>query len=409
MKYYNQHFDGVFWIRGKSEQKLIATLFINEKGIGTISSLQSFENGKDITTNSNEIELILGYINCHFNSLTYSIKLYNAYKSHQTVGPLNKIKYTSHNVLISPVYDENINNDLYNTLMLSSNLISNWVPITGFKLNSNIGKVFEINHFYKQPKSIELFQNEDINVSIYFRASTILTKRRESNISENVFLNIEVYNSFSIKELTRIKKSMERFFNLILFKPFISSIIELKSESQKTYKVIKKSNKLDTNLGKAIDFNVFVQNSHDIFSNWLEKQDKLELAILNFFSVYGRQGVLVEYKFLTYISILENYHKNHISKNANLKTRLEFLITMSSLNTKIKDINAYVEILKTTRHYHSHLEEKHKNKSLRSDAIFEANYLLEFVIREIFIREIGIKEKLVIPTNIELYIMEINK
>lgn len=117
---------------------------------------------------------------------------------------------------------------------------------------------------------------------------------------------------------------------------------------------------------------------------------------------------MIENKFLTYISILENYHKNHIDKNGYLKTRLEYLLNESSLALHFKKMDKYSERLKTTRNYHAHLEEKHKEKSLDSEEILKTNYLLEFVIREIFLREIGIDHKALIPHNVERYIIELN-
>jgi hypothetical protein len=407
LDYYNQYFDGVFWIPGKDERKIIATLFIDDKGKATISSLQPLEDDTDITDNWSEVE-VLGYINCHSDSKTYSIKLHDTYKSYQSIGPLNKIKYTSNNTLVASVYDANIDNSLYSTLMLNSDLINSWIPITGFDFNSNIDKSFEISHLYKQPDIIELFKNKDFNIYLFFRASTGYQKRRKSVINETVFINIETKKPFDIKELFAIRKSIERIFNLILFKPFLSNVIELKSTDNITYKAIKRLNKLDSGLGKEISFEVFIKNSHEIFHNWFKKQTKLELAILNFFSVYGQRGVLLENKFLTYISILENYHKNHIHKDGYLKSRLEYLINQSSLASKIKKVNEYAETLKTTRNYHAHLEEKHEEKSLKTDGILKTNYLLEFIIREIFLREIGFNEISKVPYNVQKYIIELN-
>ena len=64
--------------------------------------------------------------------------------------------------------------------------------------------------------------------------------------------------------------------------------------------------------------------------------------------------------------------------------------------------------LKITRNYLAHLEEEHKEKSLKSEEIIEANILLEFVIREIFLREIGIIENSKIPSQIEKHLMDLN-
>jgi hypothetical protein len=408
MNFYNQYFDGVFWLPQNEGKEITATLFIDDKGIATISSLQSLETSNSEITEWPTIELVLGYLSNHDDSKTYSIKLHNTYKSFQSQGPLNKFKYTSKETLIAPIFDRHIQNDSYNILMLNSGLIDSWVPITGFDFKSNSDKAFEISHLYNQPEKIELYKNNDFDIYLFFRASTRFQKRRKSLINETIFINVETTKEFQFQEFPKIKKSIERLFNLILFKPFLSTTIELKSTDKINYKVVKKSKELNSGLGKAIDFEVFRKNSSQIFENWFEKQNKLELAIINFFSVFGQNGVLLENKFITYISILENYHKNHIKKKGYLKSRLEYLINKSSVGLKLNSANAYAEKLKITRNYHAHLEEKHKERSLEINEILKANYLLEFMIHEIFLIEIGINENILIPYNVNKYIDELN-
>ena len=118
--------------------------------------------------------------------------------------------------------------------------------------------------------------------------------------------------------------------------------------------------------------------------------------------------MLVENKFLTYISVLENYHKNNIKKKALLKSRLLYVLENSSINEKISNIDKYAEKLKVTRNYHAHLEEKHENKALNIDGIMKSNQLLEVVIHEIFLQEIGIEE-FKIPNWLEELTLKINE
>ncbi|MBD0822916.1 ApeA N-terminal domain 1-containing protein [Aestuariibaculum marinum] len=409
MEYYNKYFDGIFWIPNNEDDKIISTLHIDQEGKATISSLESFNNTEFINDLLN-IDLVLGYVNCQDESKTYSIKLYNLYKSHETLGYLNKVKYTSNDVLIAKAIDKNINSEPYTSIMLNSVLIDNWVSITGFNFKKfNHEKNFEITHLYNQPDTIQLYNDEKINIYIYFRAQSRYHNRRKSSITEEVFINIEVSELKNIEELNKIRIIIDRLLNLILFKPFISSVIELRTIDKINYRMIKKFNEFDSNLTKSIDFTLFKNNSQNIFSKWFKKQNKLDLAIVNFFSVFGRKGVLIENKFLTYISILENFHKNHIKSEAYLKTRLKYLLEKSSISQKIMDINSFADKLKITRNYHAHLEEKHKSKSLTGLEIHYSNYLLEFLIREIFLNEIGIKENLSVPPNVEKCLSIINQ
>lgn len=403
LKLYNKYFEGYFWIPEKEETKIISTLFIDEKGIATITSLESLDN-----EGWNKLNLVLGYINCNESSKTYSIKLHDVHKTHQTIGVLTKFKYSTHKSLIASVFDNNINTTMYNSIMLSSDLINDWIPITGFDFKLSPDKFFEISQLYKLPEQIDLFKNEDFDISLSFKASTGFEKRRSSFIKENTYINIKTPIPFELSQLTKIKTTIERLLSIILFKPFNSNTIELSTTEKITYKIIEKINRLEPSLGKEIDFKNFKNHSQNIFLRWFEKQSVLELAIGNFFSVYGQKGVLVENKFLTYISILENFHKNNIHKKDYLKTRLKYLLEKSIIGNKIKDIEKFSETLKTTRNYHVHLAEERKANSLTTQEIVTTNLLLEFVIREIFLREIELNENIQIPSKVQEYINVLN-
>jgi hypothetical protein len=400
LEYYDKYYDGIFWIQGNEESKTIATLYIDSNGDAIISSIQSLTTNihlDNLDGGWDKIDVVFGYINCHDKSNTYSIKLYDLWKIHESSGSLTKFKYKSSNSFIASSYDENICALKYKTIMISSDIFNDWVPKSGFKFSSDTREIYVVSHNYEQPEKIDLFRNNNFHIYIYFRAYAGYPARRNSYIKEEVFLNIETTDSFEIRELYRIKTSIERLLNILLFVPFQSTKSEFKSVSEKTYKALRKNKEFHKVISKKIEFEKFTSNSQAILSNWFLKQDKLELIINNFFSVYGHEGVLIENKFLTYISVLENYHKNYIDTKATLKKRLKYLLDNSTIKAKIEDIENYAELLKITRHYHIHLEEKHEEKALKLDEIAKANVLLEFVIRELFINEIGIDEKIENP------------
>jgi hypothetical protein len=58
LEYYIKYFEGIFWIPGKEEVKIISTLFIDEKGITTITSLQSLENDDNFAKNWTKLNLV---------------------------------------------------------------------------------------------------------------------------------------------------------------------------------------------------------------------------------------------------------------------------------------------------------------------------------------------------------------
>ena len=174
-----------------------------------------------------------------------------------------------------------------------------------------------------------------------------------------------------------------------------------------------KPKELEKHLMNKVVFDVFKDNSQKIISNWFKKQSNLELVIKNFFSVYGQKGVLVENRFLTYVSVLENYHRNNISieetkkvledyfdnlklkkydgiESPNFQHRLIYIIHTSFINSNIDNIKKYTEILRDTRDFHTHLLDSKDKLSLTWQNISKANVLLENIIREILLKEIGI-------------------
>ncbi|SDR91541.1 HEPN domain-containing protein [Gramella sp. MAR_2010_147] len=411
MEYYNCYFEGVFWTPENEDSKIIATLNIDDKGIVTISSLQSLIKGKRMTNEGwNKLKIVFGYINSHDTSKSYSVKLYNVNQIHQSDGALSKFKYQSSNSLISKAFDEDIENLNFNSIMLNSNIVSQWIPITGFKWEPNgyEDKNFKVNQLYEQPKKIEVFKNADYNIYIFFRASAGYPVKRNSYIREEVFFIIETASSFDLKQLYKSKATIERLLNIILFVPFYSTNVEFRSSTGSDYIDLGKSKELSIGRSNPLKFKVFQEHSQEIFTKWFEKQKAFELLIKNFFSVFGQKGVLIENKFLTYVSVLENYHKNNVKKSAILKNRLFNILKNSSFNEKIIDIDKYAEKLKVTRNYHAHLEEKHEKNSLDSKGILYSNRILEVIIHEIMLQELGVSE-FKIPQSEDKIIGELNK
>lgn len=390
MEYNNSFYEGIFWIDGYVDAKIIGTMHIDENGIVTISSLQSLEQEERQRT-WEKIEHVFGYVNCHETSKNYSVKLYDVFKIHQSNGALTKYKYQSSNSYISPKFDDEISNLSFNSIMLNSSIISQWVKTTGFNLvhNDSEDDSFKVNQLYTQPKQINLFKDESYEIYFFFRASAGYPVRRSSFIKEEVFINVETKKQFNLKELYTLKAVIERLFNILLFTPFYSAVAEFKTTSGVNYKELSRPKELLKNLSNQVSFESFCASSQEIFTSWFDKQDEFELFIKNFFSVYGQKGVLVENKFLTYVSVLENFHKNNIKKEATLKDRLSHILNQSSISNKINNIDKYAEKLKVTRNYHSHLEEKHEKKALDVNGIIKSNGLLEIIIREIMLNELN--------------------
>ncbi len=414
-EYYNKYYEGIFWIPENEKYKIIGTLFIDKEGKATISSLQPLiKYDKPVDWGRIKIDTIFGYINGNNVSGTHSVKFYNAYNTSQSFGGLNKYQYISQKVLVSDFFDKDICEKNYNSIMFNAQILNDWINITGFKDNEVFTKKFKVNQVYEKPEDIDLFTEDHLHIYINFRATAGYPIKRKTYIKEEVYINIKTKDNKSFDELIYLQKNIERLFNILLFYPFSAENIDVRSLSNKIYKWLFKPKEKIFYQKNEIKFNLFKEQSTRIFDNWFKKQKKLELIINNFFSVFGQKGIVVENKFLTYVSILENYHRNNFSiettkkilskynifkirkykgiETPNFQQRLICVIDQSPVSSKIDNLKKYTEILRDTRDYHIHLLDVKGEKSLTWQEINKANQLLEFVIREIFIKELGIKD-----------------
>lgn len=396
LDYCNNYFQGFFWIAGNQTSKVTAILYVDEEGKVTISSLQPLIVGdekKCLLNGGEKIATIFGYVNCLHTNKIYSVKLYDVCQIHYSTGALTKFKYKSSNCFISQQEDEKIENLSFNSIMISSEKISNWIPTSG--LNYDLREVsnanFEASVLYRKPKEIQLFESNDCNIYFCFRASIGSRKRRTSYIKEDVFLNIETKTQLPLNELYEKKTIVERLLSIILSEPLVSEITDIQTVTGHVYSDVKKIKNIFNGQSYPIDFETFCQNSQGIFKCWFDKQEQLELFIKNFFAVYGRAGILVENRFLTYISILENYHKNNTETSARLVERLSCILTKFFDKEIELNINDYSKMLKETRNSHVHTEEKEKAFNIKG--IYHSNRIIEVVIRDILLKELGLQEK----------------
>ena len=146
-------------------------------------------------------------------------------------------------------------------------------------------------------------------------------------------------------------------------------------------------------INEIIPYQVFIKQSNSIFNNWFNSKEDLSWFINNFFSVYKQDGVLVENKFLTYFSIIENYHRIIHAKNTKLYQRIKRILQDSSYLNEIQAQNIDLQSILNTRHYFVHLNDEQKENALNGSQVVKLNRILEKIIRELLLREIGLNKQ----------------
>jgi hypothetical protein len=427
MEYYNKYYEGIFWLPEKEDYKIIATFFIDENGCTTITSIQPIVKGKPDhhMRNKEKISVVFGLISCNEYSKSYSVKLYDVLQTHHNMGSVEKFKYVASNSFITVGYDEDISKLNYTQISFTNEIISNWINITGFQIDSEVKDVNSFNQIYKSPESIELFKSPDYTIKIVFGFTAGFPVRRKSYINEKALIQIET-SSCTAKDIFIVNDVFQRLLSLLLLLRLTKTTIELKSEGGKTYLHLDKAKEYNRVWSDKMDFNYFTENSNVIIGKWLAKYGSLELAIKNYFSVFGQKGVLIENEFLTYVSIIENHCKNNVDKEAmkqlfekhkdnfhsslkydNLVIKILYVLNSSLLKEKFPDIIELAKKIKTTRNFHAHLEEKHEEESLSVDQLTRVNKILSFTIREFLLKEIGV-DNLKEPYWMNKMITEIN-
>lgn len=417
MDFYNKYYEGVFWLPSNEEDKIFGTLFIDENGISTISSLQSLciKNDDPFTNRFPKFNVVYGWINKNESSETFSIKLYDARQNHQGISYLNKFKYVSHNSYISKGGDDKINVEKYNCLLLNSVYIDKWVNKTGFENDLCQKEKNEISQVYKLPDPIELYKNDEFKISLQFRISSTPTSlsNRKSLLKEELFVKVEFNKRFNIKGIVKFKNEIEWLFNLLNYQKFYFENVEIITVSKRNYISISKPKELVNQLKRGVNFDLVLPNSQKIFNLWFSKKLKFELYLKNFFSVYGQRGVMVENRFLTYVSIIESYHKKNLTlletlpvlkrykmketynhyKEPSLHQSLIYMFHKSSIFSNKKGLKKYTERIRDTRDFHIHILNSKEENSMNFEGINSSNELLENIILELFLKEIDIKGK----------------
>lgn len=416
MDYYDKYYIGYLWLPSREEHRFQVSIYIDNNGNSRITSFEpiiysEFEIHKSSTQ---KIDCLFGHISDFDGKKKFSIKIYNMYfnGSNTSLGHhyFNIYRYYTKKVFVSKELDLNVEENLFEYIQLNSESFFNWINISGITHNETDEEKFGLKINYNQPDEIPLFESNELKIYFYFRANYQWTNKKDFNLKEKPYLNIKAKVGKSIQDLFDIRKSIDRLMSIILDEPFLSSNVEISSKSRVNYKFLNIVDNTLHGLNLPLKFELFVEKSADIFTKWYEKQDRLNLILINYFSVYGQKGVMFENRFLTYASILENYHKNISNSNiTTLKCIFQKYIFQSSISKLVLNIERTSIVFNKTRQYHAHLEEKHEKKILNPIEINDANLILEFIIREILLTELGVSDGIDISDELKQSISKINK
>lgn len=253
---------------------------------------------------------------------------------------------------------------------------------------------------YENPENYNFYQNENFIYEILFTYSTNLLGRN-ANIQLRDYLRIKSLKKIVYQE---ILDQLEIFNNfLIFFTNKRSNVTEIFSIDKSKTKVFylnywnRKIELPELNQGMAgsIICTLFEDKTKEYFKNWLELYNRQKSAIEKYFSILSNDKYYIEEKFLLYIQVFEDFHRNS-AKFINLmndddeyqekvksilencpKEYLEWLETELKIRNEIPLGNRLHQLIKIfKRIYEVYLNIKSNNKNIVVDKIVKTrNYM----------------------------------
>ena len=394
-------FTGLWWLPESPEVKCYGTLTIDEENIANLN-------------------LLLSPFGC-------SIQVWGVYKqiTGLVLNASDKNDYTFH--LINPAVSGNVNTLNISSINYTSSEYlsergshsSSSLTYTGIKL------YVDIMGAWIEPIEINLFKNEKMSIGVDVREKQITDNIGNIVNYKSKWINVELEDEISIKEILEIINSLENLFTLVLRGQIKFTSIELRDKKGREYEYCLANRKKEFVLNKSskasIDFVDFKNSSQKIIDNWLQKRGKLKIIINSFLTAYGNKSMYPESKFLSYISLLERYHKlkfkdynpkgkryqrmynkvlaqltgdcrswveKRLSEKSEvfLRNRLKDLMQKGILHISEETLNQFI----STRNFLVHLDDSIGN-ALNDIELKMMNWGLEIEIIQIFYKEIQLK------------------
>jgi len=420
---------GLWWLPENFDQKISGTLTFDENGDAIFFTLDSFEksNAKSFTESWGQYDLILGMATSMKDGKDYSLKLYSVYQIQKKEQVFSKSKFKVPTVIIGAINTEEVG-DSFKSLMLFSSIWHRWVRNTSLKRKSLFNDSqtkFGYTYEYVQPDLVTLYKNEGDCIYVYYRASTSHTIEGITTLEEQAYLNFDLTKPRGLKEVIRLKTSLDRFFMILWESPHTFSNCEVGSKYGTDFTVYGNPPKPNNRFVDNYKFKNFVTDSQELITSWFSKNEEYNFLINTFFFAYNGYKLDVENKFLNIVFALELFHrklfkdqeplsaKNErmsqkvmeevksadtkswlmsiLNKGSNISfsKRLNELISSIDDGESLKFSDAIIDRIKKTRHYLVHLDEKHLENRLTPKELVDINdnlskLMLKLLKKEIF-------------------------
>ena len=432
-------YNGTWWLPGKEEKKIHGNLNISCKGEAYLNLVSPIEENNH---NGDEYELILGFSN---DGKVISLQYCLVNESPVVYPGLKTQKISVENVYITPTfldaegkhYEPSVKTD---KIVVQFTYLNDWLDLPLFKLD--VGKtndsrtVYNITH--TTPIEYEtVFNVEDITgrlkICYGFGENGYHYDDPTKIFAEHYFesaLKIEINKKLNIDEwYDCILNLLREFFMLATLKPnWISGLstfhmindreVPIEIYSRQTI-FSKRNHKKIYSHEMLFCFESVKDDLSIIINNWFNLCHDSRYIFLVYFSTIQGEHMYVEHKFLSLAQTLEAFHRalnpsklvEYRDKNGKkkcrefyFKERLEDLLNNlmpGVMSDIIYDVNCFLDTVKDTRNFLTHLDDTNKNKIADEQELLIIINQLSAFIQALMLTRLKIPERNILSKYME--------
>lgn len=207
-----------------------------------------------------------------------------------------------------------------------------WLNIGGFTSFEKKENPYSLSLTYELPKTITLFKDETIEVSIIFNYySPVFKPDLNCNIRQESLIQIKHTQTFNLEDLWTYINIIKSFFTLAYFSEVnLENVVVVKDEANLQLKYLRQnSTELESKehwRHFLFDYKEVQSNLLTIFRKWYELHDKLEPVMLMLLEIFKNQAKLTENHFLNIMHSIETFHRRLRSNSKRPKEEFTKLV-----------------------------------------------------------------------------------
>lgn len=431
---------GYWWVPKKPDDKIAGVLRHTSKKI-TLELLGLFKEPQEKWTFYNE-DIILG-----FSENGKEVTLHGCFDN----GVVDNIpgfvtsSYCIHELFVG-VHFNKLEDIKFKNISVQYLHLDNWLGISGFQ--PGLPDQNGITIKFIPPAQIKASINDNYNIIIGFHSSYQINHDGPRKVTldqtANIIVESKIGNTF--EDFLQILFHLRNFLSLGVMAPEYPLLIKGQSELKKIQaqnQVIYEDITIYYILVNAPDTLKTIHDMHMLFTyreisdnfelyikNWFNKKETLEPVFNLYFATLYDPQMYLNHKFLSLIHAIETYHrrtmKNYVLPKEQYESRTKEIINSvpqqykgwlcwklnygnePDLRSRLKELlekfsftlnesqgynSKFIEDVVNTRNYHTHFDEKLKDKVVQSNDMFKLTQKMRVMLEIFLLTELGFTEE----------------